>query len=54
MTKTSTMLGSPSYMSPEQAGLDAQAIDTRTDVYSLAVTLYELLTLRAAFSSPTN
>ncbi len=50
-TEAGVLIGTPEYMSPEQASLGKVSVDTRTDIYSLGVLLYELLVGAGPFDS---
>jgi serine/threonine protein kinase/tetratricopeptide (TPR) repeat protein len=51
LTAFQQFIGTPAYMSPEQAGLTGLDIDTRSDIYALGVLLYELLTGKMPFDA---
>ncbi len=53
LTLAGSMLGTPSYMSPEQV-LDSSSVDYRADIYSMGVMLYEMLTGKKPFGCPVN
>jgi WD40 repeat protein/serine/threonine protein kinase len=53
VTEQGQLIGTPEYISPEQAEMTNQDIDTRSDIYSLGVLLYELLTGTLPFESKT-
>lgn len=48
-TQLHQFIGTPAYMSPEQASISGQDVDTRSDIYSLGVLLYEMMTGRPPF-----
>ena len=50
LTAEGSVMGTIRYMSPEQISGRHESVDHRTDIYSLGITLYELLTLRPAFA----
>ncbi len=53
ITRTGLIVGTPSYMAPEQATMDSEYLDRRTDIYSLGATMYNSFAGRAPFSGTT-
>src|SRR4051794_22577088 len=53
LTQESTLMGTPQYMSPEQASGKNSLVDQRTDVFALGAIVYEMLTGKACFSGET-
>ncbi len=53
LTMSGEIMGTPSYLSPEQARGESSSVDYRSDVYSLGVTIYEIITGRRPFEGET-
>ena len=52
LTATGEIIGTPAYMSPEQARADHRVLDHRSDIFSLGIVLYELIADRRLFEGP--